>query len=48
MFSKEVLGWGAVVVGVLMALNQYLVWSGSLNYLWAVLVILLGIGNLMK
>jgi len=25
--------WSAVVVGVLIALTQYMTWNGSLNYL---------------
>ncbi|MEX0933029.1 MAG: hypothetical protein WDZ77_02960 [Candidatus Pacearchaeota archaeon] len=48
MFSKEVLGWGAIVVGILMGLIEFMDWSGQLNYLWAVLVLLFGIGTLNK
>lgn len=43
MLSKSMMGWGAVIVGVLMAATEYLAWSGSLNYLWAVLVLLWGL-----
>ena len=42
MFSKQVMGWGAVMVGVLIALTEVMGWSGSLNYLWAVLVLIWG------
>ena len=46
MLSKGMMGWGAVLVGVLIALTQYMSWSGSLNYLWAVLVLLWGLAAL--
>jgi len=31
--SKTFMVWSAVVVGVLIALTQYMTWNGSLNYL---------------
>tara|TARA_Y100000034_G_C6705449_1_gene311346 strand:+ start:584 stop:721 length:138 start_codon:yes stop_codon:yes gene_type:complete len=36
-----------IVLGVLVALNEYLAW-GSLQYLWAVLLVILGIWGLTK
>lgn len=42
MLSKSVMGWGAVIVAILMALTQALSWTGSLNYLWAALVLIWG------
>ena len=36
----------SIVLGVLVALNQYLNW-GNVQYLWAVLVILAGIWGLV-
>ncbi len=46
MTSKKVMGWGAVVVAVLMALTEWQNWSGGLNYLWAVLVAVWGVMSL--
>ncbi|MBI2044106.1 hypothetical protein HYT24_01960 [Candidatus Pacearchaeota archaeon] len=43
MLSKEMMAGGAVLVGVLIAITQYMGWSGTLNYLWAALVLILGI-----
>ena len=43
MLSKTQMGWGAIVVGVLIALTQLFGWSGNLHYLWAVLVLIWGI-----
>lgn len=42
MLSKSQMGWGAVVVGVLVALTEFMAWPGNLNYLWAVLVLVWG------
>ncbi len=42
MTSKQTMGWGAVVLAILVALTEALTWSGSLNYLWAVLVLIWG------
>lgn len=42
MISKGVLSWGAIVVGVLIALTEFMTWPSSLNYLWAVLVLVWG------
>ena len=41
--SKQMMGWGAVAVGVLIALTEYLGFRSDLNYLWAVLVLVWGI-----
>ncbi len=45
--SKTMQGWAAVVLGVLVALSQYLAW-GSLMYLWALLVLVLGVWVLVE
>lgn len=42
MLSKAVLGWSAVLDGVLIALTQYMGWNASLHYLWAVLAVVWG------
>ena len=48
MFSKEVLGAGAILDGILIALTEYMQWSGSLHYLWAALAVVWGIIILMQ
>jgi len=40
--STKMMGWTAVVVGILMGLTEFMGWSGSLNYLWALLVLIWG------
>lgn len=40
------LGWAAIVLAILIALNQALAWPGALQYLWAVLVLIVGIWGL--
>ena len=46
MLSKEQMSYGAILVGVLIALSQALGWNPSLNYLWAVLVLAWGLMHL--
>ena len=41
--SKQMMGWGAVIVSVLMASTQYFGFPGNLNYLWAILVLVWGL-----
>ena len=41
--SKQMMGWGAVIVGILMASTQYFALPGNLNYVWAVLVLVWGL-----
>ena len=41
--SKGMMGWGAVLVGVLIAATEYFGLSGNLNYLWALLVLIWGV-----
>lgn len=48
MASKNVMGYGAILLAVLVALTQAMSWSGSLNYLWAVLALVWGIMALME
>ncbi|QQG38654.1 MAG: hypothetical protein HYS32_03550 [Candidatus Woesearchaeota archaeon] len=45
--NAKMMGWAGIVLGVLVALNVALGWSDSLQYLWAVLVLILGIWSLM-
>ena len=46
MDNRQMAGWASVVLGVLVALSTWLGWL-SLMYLWAVLVLLLGVWELM-
>ena len=48
MVSKMLLGLPAVVVGILIAATEALNLMGTLNYLWAVLVLLWGVMALAK
>ena len=41
--SKGMMGGGAVLVAVLMALTQLMGWAGYLNYIWAALVLIWGL-----
>ncbi|MBI2057364.1 MAG: hypothetical protein HYT63_00030 [Candidatus Yanofskybacteria bacterium] len=41
--SKKTMGWGAVLVAVLIAATQYFNLSANLNYLWALLVLVWGL-----
>ena len=45
--SKMIMVGGPVLLGVIVALNQYLGWNASLNYLWAGLAIVWGLSGLM-
>lgn len=40
--SKTFMVWSSVIVGILIALTEAMAWTGSLNYLWALLVIIWG------
>jgi len=44
--TKNFLGWSGIVLAILIALNQGLTWSGWLQYLWAGLVVIVGIWTL--
>ena len=39
MMSKGLFAWSAIIVGVLIALTEFMSWPGTVNYLWAVLVL---------
>jgi UDP-N-acetylmuramyl pentapeptide phosphotransferase/UDP-N-acetylglucosamine-1-phosphate transferase len=43
MMSKGVMGGGAILVGILIALTTYMEWPDYLQYIWAVLVLLWGV-----
>ena len=43
MVSKSVMGGGAILVGILIAITEWKALAGNLNYLWAVLVLIWGI-----
>jgi len=36
--DKKMMGGGAILVAVLMALTEYMSWPGYLNYIWAIAV----------
>jgi hypothetical protein len=40
--NRLMFSWSAVVVGVLIALTEFMSWPGSVNYLWALLVLVWG------
>lgn len=41
--SKQVIGGGALGVGIMIGLTEYVGLSGNLNYLWALLVFIWGL-----
>lgn len=41
--DKKIMGGGAIVVGILIALTTFQGWSDNLQYLWAALVLIWGI-----
>ena len=41
--SRNVMGAGAIAVGILIAITEYMSLPGYLNYLWAVLALIWGI-----
>ena len=41
--NKQVMGWGAIILAVLIALGEMLTWPGWTNYLWAALSLIWGI-----
>ena len=43
MVSKGIMGGGAVLVAILLAVTEVFAWPGYLNYIWAVLVLIWGI-----
>ncbi len=47
MNSKMTMVGGPVLLGVLIALTQYMGWNASLHYLWAVAAIVWGLSGLM-
>ena len=46
--SNQMMGWGAIIVGVLIAATVMLGWNESLHYLWALLVLVWGAKALMN
>jgi hypothetical protein len=45
--TQQMVGWAAIILGILVAINQALVWPANLQYLWAALVVILGIWALV-
>lgn len=41
--SKGLMGWGAIILAVLIALGELMTWPGWTSYVWAVLALLWGI-----
>lgn len=48
MVSKQLMGWGAVVLAVVITLTQAFGWPSSLHYFWAALALIWGIITLMQ
>ena len=44
--DSKTMGWGAVLLAVLISLNQLLTWPANLNYLWALLALVWGLATL--
>ena len=40
---KNILGFGAILDGILILLTQYLGWPDNLHYLWGALAVIWGI-----
>jgi len=43
MFSKKVMGGGAIFLGIVMLAAMFLDLPSSLNYVWAIIVIIWGV-----
>ena len=43
MASKMVMAGGPILLGVLIALTEFMQWNGSLHYLWALAAIVWGL-----
>lgn len=43
MNSKMMMAGGPILLGVLIALTQFMGWNGSLHYLWALVAIVWGL-----
>lgn len=41
--NKSMMGWGAVIVGILIILSEVLTWPSWTSYLWGILVLLWGL-----
>jgi len=48
MASKEIIAGGPVLLGVAIALTEYMQWNGSLHYLWAAVAVVWGIWAYMQ
>jgi hypothetical protein len=48
MNSKTVMGGGAIILAILIALTQLVAWPGWLNYIWALLALIWGIMVFMQ
>jgi hypothetical protein len=47
-WTKYVIGWGLIILGVLLLLEKLGLVTGSLLTFWPILVILIGVGMLVK
>ena len=43
MLSKQYMGWGAILLAVVMAVVEMMGLTGSLTYLWALIVLVWGV-----
>lgn len=44
--SKGMMGGGAIIMAILIALTQGLNWAGWLQYIWAIIVLIWGLMSL--
>ena len=48
MFSKTIMGSGAVVMAIVISLTTLLAWPDYLQYIWAAIIVIWGIINFMQ
>jgi len=48
MLSNKMMGWGAIIMGVLIAATAMMGWPVSLYYLWALIVLAWGVMTLVS
>ncbi len=45
--TQNFIGWSGIILSILVALNQAYKWPGYLQYVWALLVLIIGIWALV-
>ena len=48
MASKSMMGWGAIILAVLIVLSELMAWPGWTSYIWAALALIWGIMSFGK